>query len=53
MYIWFNHIKERRLYIEEEKWIREKKEFIKLHISVDEESKKIVYHSENNERKYT
>ena len=26
----------------EEKWIREKKEFIKLHISVDEESKKIV-----------
>ena len=29
-------------YIEEEKWIREKKEFIKLHIAVDEESKKIV-----------
>jgi len=26
----------------EEKWIREKKEFIKLHIAVDEESKKIV-----------
>jgi hypothetical protein len=26
----------------EEKWIREKKEFIKLHICVDEESKKIV-----------
>jgi hypothetical protein len=26
----------------EEKWIRKKKEFIKLHISVDEESKKIV-----------
>jgi DDE family transposase len=26
----------------EEKWIREKKEFIKLHISVDEESKKVV-----------
>jgi hypothetical protein len=26
----------------EDKWIREKKEFIKLHIAVDEESKKIV-----------
>jgi hypothetical protein len=26
----------------EEKWIREKKESIKLHISVDEESKKVV-----------
>jgi hypothetical protein len=26
----------------EEKWIRQKKEFIKLHIAVDEESKKIV-----------
>jgi DDE family transposase len=26
----------------EEKWIREKKEFIKLHIAVDEKSKKIV-----------
>jgi hypothetical protein len=39
----FNHIKEeRRLYIEEEKWIREKKEFIELHIVVDEESKKVV-----------
>jgi hypothetical protein len=47
MYIWFNHIKKKGdYYIEEEKWIREKKEFIKLHISVDEESKKIVYHSE-------
>jgi hypothetical protein len=38
MYIWFNHIKKKGDYIEEEKWIREKKEFIKLHISVDEES---------------
>jgi hypothetical protein len=26
----------------EEKWIREKKEFIKLHIAVDEESKRVV-----------
>ena len=26
----------------EEKWIRKKKEFVKLHIAVDEESKKIV-----------
>ena len=26
----------------EEKWIREKKEFIKLHICVDEESKKMI-----------
>jgi hypothetical protein len=34
--------KKKEDYIEEEKWIREKKEFIKLHICVDEESKKIV-----------
>jgi hypothetical protein len=26
----------------EEKWIREKKEFFKLHIAVDEKSKKVV-----------
>ena len=26
----------------EEKWIREKKEFIKLHIAVDEKSEKVV-----------
>ena len=36
-----NYIKERRLH--EEKWVREKKEFIKLHIAVDDEkSKKVV-----------
>lgn len=29
-------------YIEEEKWIRGKKDFIKLHIAVDEKSKKVV-----------
>ncbi len=26
----------------EQKWIREKKEFVKLHIAVDEKSKKVV-----------
>ena len=29
-------------YIEEDKWIREKKDFIKLHIAVDEKLKKVV-----------
>jgi len=34
-------ISKKRDYIEE-KWIREKKEFVKLHIAVDEKSKKVV-----------
>ena len=35
------HNKERRYYIEQ-KWIRKKKEFIKLHIAVNAKSKKVV-----------
>ena len=35
----------------EEKWIRKKKEFVKLHIAVNEESEKDSSSIQNNERK--
>jgi hypothetical protein len=37
----------------EEKWIRKKKEFVKLHIAVDTKSKKVVSFFSNNKRKCT